>query len=91
MKTSAQYKILYGLFKLIGANKMLDKKGTDFDKLLESCRQKQKKPLKVPYKKMPGFDIETKSIDGTICHIVRVTNSSPKRPFCISLAEDSSS
>jgi len=28
---------------------------------------------------MTGFDIETKSIDGTTCHIVRVKNSSPKK------------
>ena len=79
MKTSIQYKMLYRLFKTIGVNKMLDKDGTDFDKLLLSCREKQKKPLKVPYKQMTGFDIETKSIDGTTCHIVRVKNSSPKK------------
>lgn len=79
MKTSIQYKMLYRLFKTIGVNKMLDKDGTDFDKLLLSCREKQKKSLKVPYKQMTGFDIETKSIDGTTCHIVRVKNSSPKK------------
>ena len=33
MKTSVQYKLLYGLFKAIGVNKMLDKEGPDFDKL----------------------------------------------------------
>ena len=59
------YCVLITLFKKIGVNKMLDKDGTDFDKLLLSCREKQKKPLKVPYKQMTGFDIETKSIDGT--------------------------
>ena len=68
MKTSVQYKLLYGLFKAIGVNKMLDKEGPDFDKLLKSCRKKQEKPLKVPYKKMQGFDIETKGIDGTTCY-----------------------
>ena len=47
MKTSIQYKLLYALFRTIGVNKMLDKKDADFDKLLESCRDKQKKPLKV--------------------------------------------
>ena len=45
MKTSIQYKLLYALFRTIGVNKMLDKKDADFDKLLESCRDKQKKPL----------------------------------------------
>jgi len=79
MKTSVQYKLLYGLFKAIGVNKMLDKEGHDFDKLLKSCRKKKEKPLKVPYKKMQGFDIETKGIDGTTCYVVRVKNSSPKK------------
>ena len=37
MKTSVQYILLYGLFKAIGVNKMLDKEGPDFDKLLKSC------------------------------------------------------
>ena len=41
MKTSVQYKLLYGLFKAIGVNKMFDKEGPDFDKLLKSCRKKQ--------------------------------------------------
>lgn len=31
-----QSKMVSGLFKIIGVNKMLDKKGSDFDKLLES-------------------------------------------------------
>ncbi len=30
MKTSVQYKLLYGLFKAIGVNKMLDKEGPGF-------------------------------------------------------------
>ena len=41
MKISMQYKLLYGLFIIIGVNKMLDKKGADFDKLLENCRKTQ--------------------------------------------------
>ena len=34
--------MLYRLFKTIGVNKMLDKEGTDFDKLLLSCRKNRK-------------------------------------------------
>ena len=79
MKTSIQYKLLYELFRTIGVNKMLDKKDADFDKLLESCRDKQKKPLKVPYKKMSGFDIETRNVDGTVCYVVRAKNSAPEK------------
>ena len=44
-----------GLFKLIGVNKMLDKQGAEFDKLLEGYSKKQKKPLKIPYNKMQAF------------------------------------
>ncbi len=38
--------MISGLFKLIGVNKMLDKQGADFEKLLKSYKEKQKKPLK---------------------------------------------
>ena len=33
---SIQAKMISGLFKLIGINRMLDKQGADFEKLLES-------------------------------------------------------
>ena len=57
---SIQAKMISGLFKLIGVNRMLDKQGADFEKLLESYKEKQKKPLKIPYSKMDAFDIKTK-------------------------------
>ncbi len=60
-----------GLFKMIGVNRMLDKQGEDFQKLLAEYQEKQKKPLKIPYKKMQGFNIDTKTIDGTVCYVVR--------------------
>lgn len=40
--------MISGLFKMIGVNKMLDKQGEDFTKLLEKYKEKQKKPLKIP-------------------------------------------
>ena len=49
--------MISGLFKLIGVNRMLDKQGADFEKLLENYKEKQKKPLKIPYSKMEAFDI----------------------------------
>ena len=49
---SIQANIISGLFRLIGVNKMLDKQGEDFQKLLSSYEEKQKKPLKIPYNKM---------------------------------------
>ena len=39
--SSIQAKMVSGLFKLIGVNKMLDKQGADFEKLLESYKEKQ--------------------------------------------------
>ena len=65
MKTSIQYKQLYALFRTIGVNKMLDKKDADFDKLLESCRDKQKKPLKVYQAMLERFDAENIRFFGT--------------------------
>ena len=76
---SIQAKMVSGLFKLIGVNKMLDKQGEDFEKLLENYKEKQKKPLKVPYKKMNDFNIDCNDIDGTTCYVVREKGNTPKR------------
>ncbi len=79
VKISIQAKMVSGMFKLLGVNKMLDKQGEDFHKLLENYNKKQKKPLKIPYKKMTGFDIKTAEIEGTSCYIVRKKVSGPKK------------
>ncbi|MCR5101833.1 MAG: alpha/beta hydrolase [Butyrivibrio sp.] len=77
---SFQYKILYRLFRILKVNKMLDKEGEEFDKLLEKYREKQKTPLKVPYKKMEDrFDIEAKAIDGITCYVIKEKGKVPKR------------
>lgn len=75
---SFQAKMVSGLFKMIGVNKMLDKEGEDFQKLLDDYKEKQKKPLKIPYKKMGDFEIEKKTIDGTVCYVVNRKNNIPK-------------
>ena len=73
---SFQYKMIETMFRLIGVNKMLDKQGEDFQKLLDDYDKKQKKPLKVPFKKLkPKFEIMKKEIEGTECFVVRVRNS----------------
>ena len=78
--TSIRYRIVESFFKTLGVNQMLDKQGTDFDKLLEKYKAEQKKPLKVPYKKLnPKFDVETRSIEGTICYIVREKGKVPEK------------
>lgn len=77
---SFQYKMISGMFKLIGVNKMLDKEGADFSRLLDSYKDKQKKPLKIPYKKMTSdFVIDEKSIDGIKCYVVRKKDGHPKK------------
>jgi hypothetical protein len=40
---SMRAKMVSGLFKMLGVNKMLDKQGEEFDKLLEKYKAKQKK------------------------------------------------
>ncbi len=77
--SSFRAKMISGLFRLIGVNKMLDKQGEDFQKLLEKYKEKQKNPLKIPYKKMGDFDIERRVIDGTECYVVRKKDATPKR------------
>ena len=77
---SVQYKMVRGLFKLLGVNKMLAKEGEDFQKLLVKYDGEQKKPLKVPYKKLtPKFEIDRKEIDGTVCYVVRMRGRKPER------------
>ncbi len=76
---SIQAKMISGLFKMLGVKKMLDKQGADFQKLLERYREKQKKPLKIPYSKMGNFIIDTRVIEGTICYVVSRENTRPER------------
>ncbi len=77
--SSIQAKTVSALFRIIGVNKMLDKEGGDFDKLLAKYSEKQKKPLKIPYKKMRDYIIETKDIEGTVCHVIRKKGTDPKK------------
>ena len=77
---SFQYKMVYTLFKVIGVNKMLDKEGAQFKKLLESYKEKQKKPLAIPHGKMQErFQLRLKIIDGTSCYVVRKKDSNPDK------------
>lgn len=66
---SFRYKLVETLFGALGVNKMLDKQGKDFEKLLKNYGEKQKKPLKIPYKKLEKqFDVLRKDTAGTICY-----------------------
>lgn len=76
---SIRYKMVRTLFRVIGVNKMLDKQGEDFKKLLAEYQKKQKKSLKIPYKKLePDFDVEKKNISGTVCYVIREKGKTPK-------------
>ncbi len=76
---SVQYKMVNTLFKMLRVNKMLDKEGEEFEKLLETYRIRQKKPLAVPYKKMSEFDIITKTVDDTTVYVVRKKSAKPQK------------
>ena len=76
---SIQYKMVEMLFRLLGVRKLLDQQGEGFCRLLAKCREKQKKPLKVPYRKMQEFDIEQRQIEGTNCYVVGVKGASPQK------------
>ena len=78
---SLRYKMLEKLFSIIGVNKMLDKEGEQWEKLLADYSEKQKKPLKVPYKKLKkdGFELIRKDFDGVTVYAVRVKESKPKK------------
>lgn len=76
---SIQYKLVNTLFRVLRVNKMLDKEGPEFEKLLETYRIKQKKPLSVPYKKMSDFDISTKTVEGTTVYVVRKKGAMPQK------------
>ena len=78
--TSLRYRALSGMFRAIKVNKMLDKQGDEFDTLLNEYRKKQKKTLKIPYKKMcDKFDVDIRSIDGVTCYVVRQKNTAPDK------------
>ena len=56
------------------------KQGNEFDALLEEYREKQKKPLKIPYRKMRDkFDIDRRIIDGVTCYVVRQKGTTPDK------------
>lgn len=76
---SVRYKLIETMFGALSVNKMLDKQGTDFEKLLAEYSEKQKKPLKIPYKKLEKqFDVLQKNIAGTTCYVVRLKSQAPK-------------
>lgn len=75
---SIQYKMVEGLFKLVGVNKMLAKEGRAWNKLLADCAKKQKKTLKVPYKKMEkDFEITEKTVGGVKVYVTKKRGSKP--------------
>ena len=69
------------MFSLIGVNKMLDKEGEQWDKLLADYSKKQKKPLKIPYKKLKkgGFELIRKDFDGVTVYALRVKGNKPAK------------
>lgn len=60
---------------------MLDKEGEQWDKLLAEYSKKQKKPLKVPYKKLynGGFELIKRDFEGVTVYALRVKRTKPQR------------
>jgi acetyl esterase/lipase len=77
--TSLRCKMVSMLFRLLGVSRMLDKEGEAFEALLETYRIRQKKPLAVPYKKMRGFDVLSRTAAGTAVYVVRKQGTAPKK------------
>lgn len=76
---SIRYNLLTGMFRLVGVNKMLDKKGTDLEKLMQSYVKKQDN-IKVPAEKMAkDYNFEKTEIEGYDCYITKQKNSTPKK------------
>ncbi|MBR1384654.1 MAG: alpha/beta hydrolase [Ruminococcus sp.] len=78
---SLRYRALEKMFLLIGVNKMLDKEGEQWEKLLADYSEKQKKPLKVPYKKLQkgGFELIKKDFEGVTVYALRVKGTKPEK------------
>ena len=78
---SLRYRALEKMFSLIGVNKMLDKEGEQWEKLLADYSQKQKKPLKVPYKQLKkgGFELIKKDFEGVTVYALRVKGTKPQK------------
>lgn len=77
--TSLRCKMVSMLFRLLGVSRMLDKEGEAFEALLETYRIRQKKPLAVPYKKMRGFDVLSRTAAGTAVYVFRKQGTAPKK------------
>lgn len=76
---SIQYKMVETLFRLLGVNKMLAKEGAAFDKLLAEYAEKQKKPFKVPERKLRNeFNVTEKTLGGVTCYVIQQKASTPK-------------
>ena len=75
---SIRYKMVETLFRLLRVNRMLDKEGAAFDRLLAEYAEKQKKPFRVPYRKLQKeCTITEKTIGGVTCYVVKQRDSSP--------------
>lgn len=76
---SVRYKLISGMFKALGVNKMLDKKGAELEKLMQSYVKKQNS-IKVPAEKISkNYDFEKKEVGGFDCYVTRQKGSTSKK------------
>lgn len=78
---SLRYRMAEKMFSILSVNKMLDKEGAQWEKLLADYSKKQKKPLKVPYKKLKdeGFELIRKDLGGVTVYAVKVKDTKPSK------------
>lgn len=76
---SVRYRLLCGMFRMIGVNRMLDKKGTELEKLMQSYVKKQDN-IKVPAEKISRhYDFKKKTIDGFDCYVTKQKGAAPQK------------
>lgn len=76
---SISYRLISGMFKVIGVNRMLDKKGAELEKLMQSYVKKQDN-IKVPADKISeNYDFNKKMIGGFDCYVTKQKGVTPKK------------
>lgn len=78
--SSVKYGLVDSAFRLMRVNKLLDKKGEAFSKMLDMMRDKQKAPFKIPYSRLiPEFVVEKRTLGDAPCCVVRVRGTRPEK------------
>lgn len=76
---SVRYRLLSGMFKAIGINRMLDKQGAELEKLMRSYVKKQDS-IKIPADKISrSYDFRKKTINDYDCYVTKQKGATPPK------------